>query len=267
MSRVEAREHVRLVLRGVGGAMEERPPAVLRDARVVAGREPVRACLPREGEQLGEAEAAVAADARVGRLAAQIAPHERRDDGAAELLAQVERDMRDSEAMARLAGGDHRLGRAARALGVGPVRVEPEAQRDADRIGAGAEQRDGAVDAAAHRHGDAARRAAGAEHGPERRGQRVDRKRLAADGSGLEQRQARDGPLQTLGVGIHDPVAVDRQPNRRPGAITRGVSESLDHEKVCPDPAVTSDPCEPGMPGGCPADIGGCPRRTQAPLT
>src|SRR5437773_810928 len=52
-SRVEAREHVRLVLRGIGGAMEERPPAVLRDARVVAGREPVRACLPREGEQLG----------------------------------------------------------------------------------------------------------------------------------------------------------------------------------------------------------------------
>ena len=51
---------------------------MLRDARVVAGREPVAAGAAREREQLREAEAAVAADARVRRLAARIAAHERR---------------------------------------------------------------------------------------------------------------------------------------------------------------------------------------------
>ena len=60
--------------------------------------------------------------------------------------------------MAGLARGDHGVGRAARALGARAGRVEPEAQRDADRVRSGAEERDGAVDAAAHRDRDPARR-------------------------------------------------------------------------------------------------------------
>ena len=79
-ARVEAGEHVGLVLRRVGGAGEEQPAAVLAQARVVPGAEPRRADPAGEGEERGEAEAAVAADARVRRLAARVAGHERRDD-------------------------------------------------------------------------------------------------------------------------------------------------------------------------------------------
>ena len=42
--------------------------------------------------------------------------------------------MRQPERVAGRARGEHGLGRAAGALGVGPVRVEPEAERDADRV-------------------------------------------------------------------------------------------------------------------------------------
>src|SRR5207237_4209842 len=65
--RVEAAEHVRLVLPLVGGAREEPPAPVVGDARVVARHEPLCAGAPREGEELREAEGAVAAHARVGR--------------------------------------------------------------------------------------------------------------------------------------------------------------------------------------------------------
>ena len=87
LRRIEPGEHVRLVLLRVGAAVKEQLSTVLGDARVMAGREPVAAGACREREQFGEAEAAVAADARVRRLAARVAAHERRDDCAAELLA------------------------------------------------------------------------------------------------------------------------------------------------------------------------------------
>src|SRR5439155_2932114 len=123
--------------------------AMLDDARVVAGCEPRRACPAGEPQEPGEPEAAVAAGARIGRITARVALDEASDDGAAELLAQVERHVREPEAVARFARGDHGLRRAARALGARPVRVEPEPQRDPDRVRAGTEQRDGAVDPAA----------------------------------------------------------------------------------------------------------------------
>ena len=56
--------------------------------------------------------------------------------------------------MAGLTRGDHRIGRAAGPLGARASRVEPEAQRDADRVRGGPQERNGAVDAAAHRDGD-----------------------------------------------------------------------------------------------------------------
>ncbi len=206
------------------------PPAVLGDARVVAGREPVAAGARREREQLGEAEAAVAADARVRRLAARVAADERRDDGAAELLAQVERDVRQPEPVAGLARGDHGVGRAARALRVGPLGIEPEAQRDADRVRHRAQQRDGAVDAAAHRDRRAAGTRLGAEHRPERGRERVDRERLAADGRSLEQRQSDEPAVEPFRVRRDDPVAVDGELHRGPVAVARGISEGLDHD-------------------------------------
>ena len=181
----------------------------------------------REGEQLGEAEAAVAADARVRRLAARVAAHEGRDDGTAELLAQVERHVRKPEPMARLARGDHRLGRAAGALGVGPVR---------DRARAAASRRPRSAPAASSATAlstppliatatrPASRR--GAEDRAERVRERVDRKRLAADRGRLEQRQAGERALEPGRVGLDDPVAVDEQPNGGPLAVAGRVSES-----------------------------------------
>src|SRR5207244_5978916 len=86
--RVEPGEHVRLILLCICGAREEPAPAVLDDTGVVSRREASCARPAREREQLGEAKAAVAADARIGRLAARVAAHERLDDRPAELLAQ-----------------------------------------------------------------------------------------------------------------------------------------------------------------------------------
>src|SRR5918911_1373802 len=104
----------------------------------MAGREPGGASAAHEGQQLREPERPVAARARVRRLAAGEGADERPDDGAAELLPQVEGDVRQPERVAGLARRDDRLGRAAGALGVGTVWVEPESERDADRARPGA---------------------------------------------------------------------------------------------------------------------------------
>src|SRR5207302_9301869 len=110
--RIEPREHVRLVLDVVGAAMQEHSSAMLRDPRVVTSRETIAACTPRKREQLRETEAPVAANARVGRLAACVATDEGGHDGAAKFLAQVERHVREAEPVAGLARSDHRLRRA-----------------------------------------------------------------------------------------------------------------------------------------------------------
>ena len=66
----------RLVIGGIGSACEQEPAAVLDDAGVVAGDERVGAGALGEREQPCEAEAAVAVDARIRRLAALVALHE-----------------------------------------------------------------------------------------------------------------------------------------------------------------------------------------------
>ena len=116
--------------------------------------------------------------------------------------------MREAEAVAGLARRDHRARRAAGALGVGAVRIEPEPQRDADRARPCLEQRDGAVDAAAHRDGDALRVAARAHRGADRVCERVDGQRLAADRGGLEQRQPAQVGCDAGRVGVDDRLAV-----------------------------------------------------------
>ena len=77
-ARIESRQHVALILDGVGGAGEQQPPLVLDDAGVVAGRELRRADALREREQLREPEPAVAARctgsaSRLGRSRARTA--------------------------------------------------------------------------------------------------------------------------------------------------------------------------------------------------
>ena len=96
--------------------------------------------------------------------------------------------MREAERVAGLAGGDHGLRRAARPLSVGPVRVEPEAERHPDRVRA---KRSSATAlstppliATATRPGDGA----AVKIWPERVRERVRGQSLARDRGGLEQR-------------------------------------------------------------------------------
>ena len=129
----QAGEHVALILVLVDAAREQQPAVALDDPRVVARRKRRCTDAAREREQLGETEAAVAADARVRRLASRVTADERCDDGAAKRLTKIEGDVRQTARVTRLARGDHRARRAAGALGVRPVRIEPQPQRDADR--------------------------------------------------------------------------------------------------------------------------------------
>ena len=137
--------------------------------------------------------------------------------------------MRKAARVARLARGEHRARRAAGALGVGPVRVEPEAQRDTDRRRPRLEQRHGAVDAAAHRNRDAVGIRGRADRGCERVRERVDRQRLAADRARLEQRQTAQVGGDARGVRVDDPAAVDAQPNGRPVGAACGIAVQLLH--------------------------------------
>ena len=200
-ARVEAGEHVGLVLRGVGAAGEEQAAPVLAHARVVACGEAGRADPAGEREECGEAEAAVAADAGVGRLSPLVARDEGPDDGAAEALAQVERHVRRAELVTELPGGHDRGRRAAGAFPVGPGGIHPEAKGHTDRLASGVarlQERHGAVHASAHRDRHAVRARAGRDSGAERVVQRVERERLAGNRGGLEQSEAFDLPAQGL---------------------------------------------------------------------
>ena len=91
--------------------------------------------------------------------------------------------------MAALPRAQHRRGRAAGALGIRRLLVDPEPQREADDIaaaGALAQQRDGGIDAARHRDGDPAARVRERERSlgrvAERRVQGVERHRGALTG-------------------------------------------------------------------------------------
>ena len=137
--------------------------------------------------------------------------------------------MRQPACMTGLACGNHRGRRAASALGVGPRRIDPEPEGDADRGLSYCEQRDRTVDAAAHRHRGAAGVGRTADGAADRVRERVDGKRLAADRRRLEQRQARELAVEPGRIGADDPRAVDPQPDRRPLALTRGVSKELNH--------------------------------------
>ena len=135
--------------------------------------------------------------------------------------------MRNPERMAGRAGCRHGRGRAARALGARPRRVLPEAKCHSDRARAGAQERDCAVDAAAHRDCDPPGVGLRDEDLPERGRERLDGERIAPDGRGLEQAQAGQGPVEPVGVRAHDALAVDCEPHGRPVAVLRRVSEDV----------------------------------------
>jgi hypothetical protein len=103
-------EHVRLILRCVGGAGDQGEPVAAHEAGVVARREAAGAGAACEGDERVEAEGTVAAGAGVRGLAARIAGDEGRDHGATEALAQVEGDVRHAAGMAGSSRGDDALG-------------------------------------------------------------------------------------------------------------------------------------------------------------
>jgi len=107
---------------------------MLDDSRVVARRELRRAGTACEPEQLGETKAAVATNARIRRLTARVTVDEGPDDRATKLLAQIKRHVWNPERVAGRTRREHRLRRTACAFGIGPVRIEPQPQRHADRV-------------------------------------------------------------------------------------------------------------------------------------
>ena len=185
----------------------------LDDAGVVAGRELFGARRGAEGEQLGEAEAAVAAGARVRRLAARVAADERLDDGAPELLAQVERHVRQPALVAGLRAAstdvaEQHARSVSGASGSTQSRsVTPSASGPA-RSSATALSTPPLI-ATAMRPGERRR----AKHRPDRRRQRIGRQIVAGHGGRLEQAKTAEVLGEPLGVGVDDPLAVDPQPD------------------------------------------------------
>ena len=191
---------------------------MLDDPRVVTGGQPRRTRTPREREQLREPKTAVAARARIRRLPACIGVDERLHDRGAKRLASVERHVRETQAVTRLPRGNHGLGRAARPLRSRRVGIDPEPKRDPDRRGTGSQQSHGAVDAPAHRDGDPLGISASCENRPERVRECVHDELLSGYSRRLEQRQADERSVQSVGVRVDDQVAVEDEAHARPVA-------------------------------------------------
>ena len=109
-------------------------------------------------------------------------------------------------------------------------------------FGAGAKERDRAVDAAAHRHGDAARLGLGDEHLPERGRERLDgeRRRRATDAasSSVSPASAARGPARRR----RRSVARRREPDGGPVAAAGRVSDDLDRSHASQDRRAAATP-------------------------
>ena len=139
---------------GSAAAGEQRAVAVVDDPGVVPGREPAGAEPVGEGDHRVDPQLAVAEHARVRGAPLRVAAQERTDHAGAELVLQVQGQMRDPERVGDPPGAEHRLGRAAAALAVGAL-VGPELERHRDDLAPGlalAQRRDGGVHPAAERH-------------------------------------------------------------------------------------------------------------------
>ena len=208
-------------------------PVPLDDPGVVAGPEHVGAGPLREVDERVEPERAVAAHARVRGQALRVAVDERPHDGVAELLAQVEGDVRQPERVARLPGADdHGVGRAAGALGARAGGIEPEPQRDADRVSAPRARSATALStppliATATRPG----LGAAANDRRDRVRERVRGERLARNRCGLEQRQPDERPRHPGRIRLDDALAVDDQPRR--GVLARRGRSRRSARRAC----------------------------------
>ena len=143
--------------------------------------------------------------------------------------------MREAERLTRLARRDHRRRRATHALGVLPGRIGPEAKRHADRLVTGiahTKERNGAVDATAHRDGDAPFVGSRANDWTERVVKRVRGETLAGNGRSIEKRAPLDlaeklrQPRPLSGCML-DPLSGHGQPHPGEISVPGGVSDEL----------------------------------------
>ncbi len=147
-------EHVRLILCGVCGDAQQRARGVagFGDPRVVAGGQPVATETTGDVEHRVETDVAVAADARVRGLTGGERRDERLDHAGAELVAQIDREVREPHRVRERPRLGDRRRRAAAALrvvlGIGP---EVERHRHGLAVPRAQERRHRAVDSATHR--------------------------------------------------------------------------------------------------------------------
>ena len=200
------------------------------DPCVVPCRERVGAGTLGERKQPGKAEAAVAVDARVGRLAAFVAAHERLDYGAAKFHTQVEGHMGHAERVAGRASSEDSVGRAASTLSVRPLGIKPEPQSDTDCIRQRPEERDCAVDTAAHRNGNATGHPRSAKNRPDCIGERISGERLPTNGSSLEQSQPNERTIEPGSISLNNALAIKDKPHERKIGTTRRITNELNHE-------------------------------------
>ncbi len=221
------REHVGLILGRIGGGAQQ---PVLGDPRVVPGRQRGGADAVGELEHRVEPHVAVAAHARVRRLAARVGGQERVDDAGPELGPQVEREVRQAHPVRDRAGDPDRVRRAARRLGVVGL-VGPQLERHRGGVRADQQRRDRGVHPAAHRDERAVRardRGTLADGDAERAVQRVGRE---VGGVELARRQ----PAELLGDRVRaDPRGVEHvgagneRHHRRPGRGHRPAAGRLE---------------------------------------
>ena len=139
--------------------MQFGPGGAHNSAHIMTRCQAIGAELARHAEQVGEFRPHVAADTGDGRTAGEIFVGELLDDFLAKCAFMVEHVMRDPEPVGHCARIADIVARAAGTLAPGGGPVIIELQRDADHLGpAGRSERgdDRGIDAAAHRHDDAA---------------------------------------------------------------------------------------------------------------
>jgi hypothetical protein len=130
----------------------------------------------------------------------------------------------------RRTGCENSIGRATGALRVGPVRIKPEPQRDADRVRQGLEQRNGTVDTTTHRDGNPSDRPRSPKHRPDRVGKRINSECRPTHRSSLEQSQPNKRTLEPRSISLDDPFAVELEPNKSEFGTTRRITDELNHK-------------------------------------
>ena len=176
----------------------------------------------------------VAADARVRRHAGRVARQEGIDDAGAELLAQVEREVRHPHPVGDRARDAHGVGAAARGLGV-VLRVGPQLERDRDGAVAGQQRRHGRVHPAAHRHERPAGVGRDGRPCPRRAAERAVQ-RVGGEVSGVELPRRQPAQLGGDRVRAHPRrvehrLAVDQRRGRRAGGGERAAAGGLEADR------------------------------------